>query len=371
MASKALKKKILGKQSPSLRAFDVTDVISGLDNDPDPGWWTRPVPPTSYKIRARRNKGNRLVFRVTQYSYSGECYGNVGTYDTRKAAESCVDAMVAEFGPDSEGWTPELEKLWHDPSYLAATRATAIEATRAVLSGISADDVERFAQRTEELVRAKEAGRVAKGGDKGAEVVLRRASGQRRSGESGGLAGEDTEITCFDMVLETIGVSDADALVSTMNDQTDDAAWIDLENSTEEDLIICVGQIGTVLGYPFQVCDFWDTLLELNAQVNTMDAWDCLDNEIEAVEGFKVFVDVERLPSGSYRSDPLSWRDDPPPNVYPYRRAASGEMTVSAWVEKRFRRYYRDYDIEIYCPDGSRARGNVLLKTLRQSWRNV
>lgn len=169
---------------------------------------------------------------------------------------------------------------------------------------------------------------------------------------------DDPEIATFSSLLDVVGAPDAESLIDMMQDHTDDP-WIDFDNSGTRNLTICVECRGTVLVYPFVLSEFWDTLAELNSEINERNEWDRLADEIETAEGFR--VEIERWPSGT-------WQEVTSPKAYPYKRAAADNTTVAAWLRTRFRRNYRDYEIAVLRPDGGRVRGQVRLKTLRHWW---
>lgn len=54
--------------------------------------------------------------------------------------------------------------------------------------------------------------------------------------------------------------------------------------------------------------------------------------------------------------------------MYPYSRAAKDSMTVSAWVEQRFRPNYPGLTVDVLDGPGVPTAGNTLLSTVRDSY---
>jgi hypothetical protein len=80
--------------------------------------------------------------------------------------------------------------------------------------------------------------------------------------------GEDNA-TCLNDVLRLVGVADIEGLRSAVALYLDEVdAWLDLRDEPTT-LIVCVGQSGTGLEYPFAIQELWATLDELEAEYFT------------------------------------------------------------------------------------------------------
>ncbi len=51
-----------------------------------------------------------------------------------------------------------------------------------------------------------------------------------------------------------------------------------------------------------------------------------------------------------------------------FEKGAPGRMTVEGWKERRFRRLYPGFDAEVLLADGTHARGNMRLSSVRTSY---
>lgn len=82
-----------------------------------------------------------------------------------------------------------------------------------------------------------------------------------------------------------------------------------------------------------------------------------LEKQIAQVERFRV-----RIVSGNgrrVRSDAAGFED------YPYRKAASSDLTVAGWIESRFRKHYGDYKVQVCDENGKSVHGRTSLITVR------
>ena len=51
-----------------------------------------------------------------------------------------------------------------------------------------------------------------------------------------------------------------------------------------------------------------------------------------------------------------------------FKKGAPDRMTVEGWKERRFRRLYPGFDAEVLLSDGTYARGNMRLSSVRSSY---
>jgi hypothetical protein len=87
-----------------------------------------------------------------------------------------------------------------------------------------------------------------------------------------------------------------------------------------------------------------------------------VENQIAHLEQFDVAFMTED--GRDLRSD----RVGIPSYSNKFENKAPGRMTVEGWKERRFRSIYPGFDVEIIMADGSLARGNTLLETVRASY---
>ena len=85
-----------------------------------------------------------------------------------------------------------------------------------------------------------------------------------------------------------------------------------------------------------------------------------VERQIRRVEGFEVrFL----YPRGTdVRSDKSEV------NPYGYKHAAPDNITVAAWIRKRFKHSYQGFDADVMKANGKPARGNTKLATVRGSY---
>ncbi len=87
-----------------------------------------------------------------------------------------------------------------------------------------------------------------------------------------------------------------------------------------------------------------------------------VENQIASLEGFDVvFVTQD---GRDVRGD----RAGIPGFSNKFENRAPGRMTVEAWRDRRFRFIYPGFDAAVLLADGSHARGNTLLETVRASY---
>jgi hypothetical protein len=87
-----------------------------------------------------------------------------------------------------------------------------------------------------------------------------------------------------------------------------------------------------------------------------------VENQIANVEQFDVAFTTED--GRDLRSD----RAGIPSYSNKFENKAPGKMTVEGWKERRFRPVYPGFEVEIIMADGSLARGNTRLETVRASY---
>ena len=87
-----------------------------------------------------------------------------------------------------------------------------------------------------------------------------------------------------------------------------------------------------------------------------------VENQIAHVEAFDVIFVTED--GRDVRGD----RAGIPGYSNRFENKAPGRMTVEGWKERRFRPLYPGFDAEVIMADGTHARGNVLLDTVRASY---
>lgn len=84
--------------------------------------------------------------------------------------------------------------------------------------------------------------------------------------------------------------------------------------------------------------------------------------EIAELEGFEVVI----LDGSGQPLDPKT--QGLPSYRQAFQRAASNNWTVSEWKEQRFKDVYLGYDVQVLMDDGTIARGNTTLRTVRESY---
>jgi len=88
-----------------------------------------------------------------------------------------------------------------------------------------------------------------------------------------------------------------------------------------------------------------------------------IESQIERVEGFRaVFVTEDRR---NLRGD----RTGVPGYASRFAKKAPGRMTVEGWRQRRFRAIYPGFDADVLMANGTPARGNTFLETVRDSYR--
>jgi len=86
-----------------------------------------------------------------------------------------------------------------------------------------------------------------------------------------------------------------------------------------------------------------------------------VENQIAKVEHFRVaFMQLGR----DIRGD----REGIGGYTGRFKKGAPDRMTVEAWKERRFRRLYPGFDAEVLLADGTYARGNMRLSSVRDSY---
>ena len=91
-----------------------------------------------------------------------------------------------------------------------------------------------------------------------------------------------------------------------------------------------------------------------------------VEKKIAAIEGFDVrfrYSGPSRVKGRDVRSD----RSDVP--TYDFERAASGSVTVAAWIETRFVPAFPGYAVEVLDGEGKDVHGKTMLSTVRDSYR--
>ena len=85
-----------------------------------------------------------------------------------------------------------------------------------------------------------------------------------------------------------------------------------------------------------------------------------VEKQIERVEGFRVaFLHHDRRDVRGDMHDVAG---------YEFARKLSDDRTVAEWIAIRFRERYRGFEASVLLADGSRAHGNTLLSTVRDSY---
>ena len=84
-----------------------------------------------------------------------------------------------------------------------------------------------------------------------------------------------------------------------------------------------------------------------------------IEGKICDIEGFDVTI---KFNGQDVRSDKQI------PGNYSFSNAAPDSWTVSEWVEKRFKRSFPGYDVDVLMSDGTVASGNTKLRTVRSSY---
>ena len=88
---------------------------------------------------------------------------------------------------------------------------------------------------------------------------------------------------------------------------------------------------------------------------------DYIEGKIYEVEGFD--VTIRRLDGSDVYSNLVM------PVSYRYARAAQDSWTVSEWKEKRFKKTFPGFDVDVLMGDGTTvANGNMKLSNVRDSY---
>jgi hypothetical protein len=87
-----------------------------------------------------------------------------------------------------------------------------------------------------------------------------------------------------------------------------------------------------------------------------------VENQICQVEDFDVIFVTED--GRDVRGD----RTGIPGYSNKFENRAPGRMTVEGWKERRFRTLYPGFEAEVLLADGTHARGNTLLDSVRASY---
>jgi hypothetical protein len=86
-----------------------------------------------------------------------------------------------------------------------------------------------------------------------------------------------------------------------------------------------------------------------------------VERRIEKIERFRVRFLFEK-DQKDVRGDKIVSRG------YPFRLAASDDITVETWKKTRFREAFAGYDVDVLDGKGNSVRGNTKLATVRQSY---
>ena len=172
--------------------------------------------------------------------------------------------------------------------------------------------------------------------------------------------------------LRALGCRSLVEVERRVEDEVETDSWVyGLGRFASEGIIVRVAGRGTELNYPFSIGEFWNTVGDLEAEHLAPLQFAYLAEEIEAIEGFPVSVEVspavEGLDEDSARQGPYLIAGDAwirPPGPYPYKRPMGRNKTFSDWVLDRFERHFPELEATAGI-QGVRVSRHVTLAELR------
>ena len=93
-----------------------------------------------------------------------------------------------------------------------------------------------------------------------------------------------------------------------------------------------------------------------------MPKMDFVERKSTAIEGFAVVI-RHRATGRDVRGDLKNVA------TYPFKRGATGTMTVRSWTDNRFGRTYPEYDVDVLDGAGKKVGGGRRLSTVRDTYR--
>jgi hypothetical protein len=157
-------------------------------------------------------------------------------------------------------------------------------------------------------------------------------------------------------VEERVLVSDIKALLDFYGcESLSNLAWhientiefdanVDLE-SADGGLVMSVGGFPVRLEVPLMLGDLWSTARDCGELIQARDAYDQLEFEIKALEGFGVRIEADEEYNPGW--DIVGYALVSPVEPYPYKRAMRGSKAIKDWIAERFEKNYRGLTVEV------------------------
>jgi hypothetical protein len=101
-------------------------------------------------------------------------------------------------------------------------------------------------------------------------------------------------------------------------------------------LELSVGGFCAVLEFPLILGDLWLTARDYDERIQARDAYDQLECEIKALEGFDVRIEADD-----------EYNQILPVEPYPYKRAMRASAAIEDWIAERFEKNYPGLNVEV------------------------
>ena len=142
-------------------------------------------------------------------------------------------------------------------------------------------------------------------------------------------------VSDIETLLDFYGFETLSDLASYIDDTIEFDPDVFLERAGDA-LELSVGGYSAELEFPLILGDLWSTARDYDELIQARDAYDELECEIKALEGFDVRIE----PDDEY--NPIS-----PVAPYPYKRAMRASAAINDWIAERFEKNYLGLTVEV------------------------
>jgi hypothetical protein len=145
-------------------------------------------------------------------------------------------------------------------------------------------------------------------------------------------------------LLDFYGYEDLFDLATYVDDAIEFDPDVVLESGGGE-LVLSVGGFCVGLDFPLILGELWSTARDCDELIQARDAYDQLEYEIKALEGFNVSIEADE--EYYLGHEIMGYALVSPVEPYPYKRAMRGSKAIEDWIVERFEKNYPGLTVEV------------------------
>jgi hypothetical protein len=145
-------------------------------------------------------------------------------------------------------------------------------------------------------------------------------------------------------LLDFYGYENLFDLASYIDDTIEFDPDVELEDGGRE-LVLTVGGFCLGLQFPLILGHLWSTARDCDELIQARNAYDELESEIKALEGFDVRIEADEEYNLGWEI--MGYALVSPVEPYPYKRAMRGSKAIEDWIVERFEKNYPGLTVDV------------------------